>query len=136
MLGRKTLAYCEKGRISEVENYKEALADNFDGWVLHHRLGESQFSKRDLRKFGLCNGRTPGELKFMRLDDHVSLHNHGGKGGKPGRKSSLRNRPNTSFGEKYMERFGHSRKENEKQYMHEYYYFRRNGNCSWETEVC
>lgn len=65
---RKTCPELEK-----VQNYELALADNFNGWVLHHILGE-KYKKSELLKLNLYFGRPAIEFKFLRCGEHSSLH--------------------------------------------------------------
>ena len=75
--------YCSED-ISLIENYEKALADNFKGWCIHHRLETHNFdgtrrkidlSKDDLLALDLYLYRPANELIFMRNEDHMSLHN-------------------------------------------------------------
>lgn len=70
--------YCPE-RYTEIENYEQAKADNFDGWICHHRLGEHCFTRKELIEYGLYNDRTPGELKFVTESEHKSLHKKGSR---------------------------------------------------------
>lgn len=66
-------------RYKEIENYDLAEADSFKGWICHHKLGEHCFTKDELIKFGLYDDVTPGELIFMKRQDHMKLHKVGAK---------------------------------------------------------
>lgn len=70
--------------ISLIENYEKALADNFKGWVIHHRLETHNFdgtkrkrdlSREDLMALDMYLYRPADELIFMRTADHTYLHN-------------------------------------------------------------
>lgn len=65
--------YCPD-RFTEIENYEQALADNFIGWNCHHKLGECCFTKAELKQYGLYENRTPGELIFLTNTEHARLH--------------------------------------------------------------
>lgn len=61
-----------------VENYKQALADDFEGWCIHHRLeiqpDGTRVSRQELKDNGLYYGRPASELIFMRNGEHTTLH--------------------------------------------------------------
>ena len=59
--------------LEKVQNYDLASADNFNGWVLHHILGE-KYKKSELLKLNLYFGRPAIEFKFLRREEHLSLH--------------------------------------------------------------
>ena len=74
---RKTYkAFCPK-RYTEIENYSKAAADNFVGWICHHKLGEHCFTTDELKKFGMYYDVTPGELIFLTRAEHMKLHDVG-----------------------------------------------------------
>ena len=59
---------------TEIENYDLALADNFVGWVCHHRNGE-EFSKEWLIQNNMYYNRTdPHEFKFVTTAEHKRIH--------------------------------------------------------------
>ena len=69
--------YCDE--IEKVENYDLAKADNFKGWVVHHRLeisvnGEEVRTPDDLDRLGMYYHRPYFELIFMRRTDHQTMH--------------------------------------------------------------
>ena len=73
--------YCNN--FSAVENYELAKADNFEGWVCHHRLethnsdGEErlvQLEASELKALGMYYDRPPEEFIFMKRKDHAKLH--------------------------------------------------------------
>lgn len=75
----KLKRYCSDD-ISLIENYAEALADNFKGWCMHHRLeftldGELALTSEDLKRLGMYYNRPHFELIFMTTRDHRHLHN-------------------------------------------------------------
>lgn len=68
-----------------IENYELAKADNFKGWVLHHRLefdleGNEVHTPATLNKLGMYNRRPYFELIYMTRRDHQILHNKAKKG--------------------------------------------------------
>lgn len=83
---RKFELYCYD--IKNVENYDKALADNFEGWVCHHRL-ETHTSDGERRLVDLtveelvalciyCH-RPANEFIFLTTGEHAILHNIGRK---------------------------------------------------------
>lgn len=70
------LTFCPN-RYTEIENYDKALADNFKGWICHHKLGEHCFTTEELKKFGMYYDVTPGELIFLTRAEHMKLHKVG-----------------------------------------------------------
>lgn len=67
--GYKYHKYCKN--IELVENFYEAQKDDFNGWILHHKL-EQMFTASELKEMGIYYNCKPGELMFIR----VSYHNH------------------------------------------------------------
>ena len=62
---------------TEIENYELAKADNFVGWVCHHRNGV-EFSKEWLIKNNMYFNRTdPHEFKFVTRAEHNVIHSTG-----------------------------------------------------------
>ena len=62
-----------------VENYEKAVADNFKGWILHHRLElhndySLRYSREALIKIGLYYHRPANELIFVTVKEHVNMH--------------------------------------------------------------
>ena len=72
--------YCSEP-LDNIENYQQALADNFEGWSIHHRLEIKQdgtrVSAQELIDKGLYFGRPASELVFMKVCEHSSLHSTG-----------------------------------------------------------
>lgn len=77
--------YCSED-ISLIENYDKAKADDFKGWVIHHRLEthnfdgtcrKSDLSAEDLIALDIYLYRPADELIFMRTADHTRLHSRG-----------------------------------------------------------
>lgn len=63
-----------------IENFELAKADNFKGWVIHHRLeltldGEFAHDVKDLERLGMYWNRPYYELIYMKLSEHSTLHN-------------------------------------------------------------
>lgn len=65
--------YVKDRRIEAVKNYEKALADSFDGWVLHHLL-ESEHTAKDLIKMKKYYYADPSELVWLTEDEHRELH--------------------------------------------------------------
>lgn len=66
----------------KIENYELAKADNFKGWIMHHKLEigtDYRNSTSDLKLMNLYFDRPPEELVFLPLREHVSLHMKGKK---------------------------------------------------------
>lgn len=66
--------------LERVENYTLAVADNFRGWVLHHRLeltleGAQAHTAEELDRLGMYYGRPHFELIFLKRSEHITLHN-------------------------------------------------------------
>ena len=61
-----------------VENYRQAEADGFEGWCMHHRReiqpDGTRVSAKELIDQGLYYGRPASELIFLRFGEHTSLH--------------------------------------------------------------
>lgn len=66
-----------------IENYDKALADNFEGWDIHHRL-ETHTSDSELRPVAITRdelialdmyyARPASELIFLTRSEHTKLH--------------------------------------------------------------
>ena len=73
-------AFCKES-LDQVENYQQALAEDFAGWCIHHRLeiqpDGTRVSRQQLIDQDLYYGRPASELVFMRNSEHLSLHNTG-----------------------------------------------------------
>ena len=72
--------------IENVENFDKAKADDFKGWICHHRLethnsnGERRLvdiSHKELIALGMYYHRPANELIFMTKSEHSSLHHKG-----------------------------------------------------------
>lgn len=66
-----------------IENYDKALADEFKGWVLHHRLectidGEFAHSAEELKRMGMYYNRPYYELIYLTRSEHSKLHYRSG----------------------------------------------------------
>mgnify|MGYP001772171761 CR=1 FL=1 len=72
--------YCSEP-LELVENYKQAEADGFEGWCMHHRLeiqpDGTRVSAKELIDKKLYWKRPASELIFMRFGEHSTLHNAG-----------------------------------------------------------
>lgn len=71
--------YFAPGELSKIENYAQAVANNFVGWVIHHRAelnaDGSVNKKRD--ELIIANAyyyRPATELIFLTISDHSQLH--------------------------------------------------------------
>ena len=69
--------YCSEP-LDNIENYQQALADNFEGWSIHHRLeiqpDGTRVSAKELIDKNLYYGRPASELVFMTNGEHHRLH--------------------------------------------------------------
>lgn len=61
---------------TEVENHDKAFADNYEGWVLHHKLGVG-VPREELIGLNLYYDRPPQELIFVTEKEHRGIHNKG-----------------------------------------------------------
>ena len=69
--------YCSED-ISLIENYKEAVADEYQIWDTHHRRETDEgISRRELVDKGLCWKRPASELIFLKHNEHTILHHLG-----------------------------------------------------------
>ena len=73
--------YC-KDEYTKIENYDKALADNFEGWVIHHRLeltldGDFAHSRDELLRMRMYYHRPYFELILLTRTEHARLHNKG-----------------------------------------------------------
>lgn len=81
--------YCREDP-SLIENYEAAKADEFKGWVIHHRLQTHKYKDRTrtewierdesvprdwLKALGLYYNRPAAELIFLTNAEHLALHN-------------------------------------------------------------
>ena len=62
-----------------IENYEKAAADEFKGWMLHHRLectldGEYAHSAEELKRLGMYYNRPYYELIYLTNSEHSKLH--------------------------------------------------------------
>lgn len=68
------MKYCPE-HYTEIENYELAKADNFKGWICHHRNGV-EFSEEWLKNNNMYYNRSdPHEFKFLTYQEHSLLHN-------------------------------------------------------------
>lgn len=65
--------YVEGRAIDEVRNYEKALADGFDGWVLHH-LKEAECTAKELVRRKEYFYVPAKELVWLTVEDHDRLH--------------------------------------------------------------
>lgn len=59
--------YCATPEL--IENYEEAVNDQNELWVCHHRM-EEVFTKDELKRAGWYYNRKPEELIFVRMSEH------------------------------------------------------------------
>ena len=87
--------YCKDYK--NIENYQKAKKDNFTGWHCHHRLethnsdGERRLvdiTREELLALGMYYNRPSGELIFLTVEEHTSLHHKGKPGPNKGKKFS------------------------------------------------
>lgn len=75
----RLMSYCKK--YWEIENYELAEADNFKGWVCHHRYeidskGECKYTADELIALNLYYDRPPFELIFLTTKEHSKIHHN------------------------------------------------------------
>ena len=67
--------------LDKIEHYEKALAENFKGWCIHHRLeiqpDGTRMSRQELKDKDLYFNRPASELVFMRNGEHTALHMRG-----------------------------------------------------------
>ena len=68
--------YCKD--YENIENYYKAKADNFVGWVCHHRKGVD-IPTEELQVLDMYYNRPPEELIFLTRSEHHYLHKKGKK---------------------------------------------------------
>lgn len=73
------MVYYREGEKHLIENYELAKADDFKGWVIHHRLeltldGNYAHTKEDLIRMNMYYHRPYYELIYLRTTEHQSLH--------------------------------------------------------------
>ena len=69
--------YCSED-LSLIENYDLAIADEFDTWICHHKLGIINgvtIPIEELIAKNLYFNRPANELIFMTRSEHITLHN-------------------------------------------------------------
>lgn len=76
--------YCTEPE--KIENFEKALADNFVGWCVHHRMethnsdGERRLvdiTPAELKALDMYYNRPPEELIYLTTAEHNSLHKKG-----------------------------------------------------------
>ena len=68
--------YCKD--YENIENYDKAKADDFVGWVCHHRKGVD-IPTEELQALGMYYDRPADELIFLTRSEHHYLHKKGKK---------------------------------------------------------
>lgn len=74
---RHKARYVEDGRIDLINNYELALADDFKGWDIHHRMeihNDYSNTSHDLIMMNLYYNRPPSELIWIRHSEHTQIH--------------------------------------------------------------
>lgn len=80
---KQMFAYCIKEEIEYIENYDKAKLENFNGWIIHHRLethnsdGEKRIvnlTVNELKELGMYFNRPAKELIFLTRSEHSKLH--------------------------------------------------------------
>ena len=71
--------YFAPGELSKIENYAQAVANNFVGWVIHHRAelnadGSVNKKREELIISNTYYYRPATELIFLTISDHSQLH--------------------------------------------------------------
>lgn len=139
----KKARYVENGRIDLIENYELALADNFKGWQIHHRLeirDDYINSIKHLKLMNLYYNRPPEELIWLRHSEHVRIHFKDKKlseetkrkmsTSRKGKCKHNKGKPRSEFGRKFFDKFGYVNLDN--LYYKEKCYYYRHGKCRWE----
>lgn len=95
--------------IQNIENYNEAVADETQVWVCHHRLelhpdGSLRFTSKDLKELGFYEHRPARELIFLPYGVHSSMHNKADKESHslPGKKNGMYGRHHTEESRRKM----------------------------------
>ena len=94
--------YCTEYK--NIENYNTAKADNFVGWVCHHRRGEF-IPTEELIATGQYYNRPSYELIFLTISEHQSLHKKGEKNPNYGKQLSEETRKRMSEAWDYDKHF-------------------------------
>ena len=78
LASRSHIKFCPE-HYMEIENYELAKADNFKGWICHHRNGE--YFPRDwlIKNNMYFNRKDPHEFKFVTISEHAKINHHDGK---------------------------------------------------------
>ena len=66
--------YCKD--YENIENYHKAKADDFVGWICHHRKGVD-IPTEELKALGMYYHRPPEELIFLTRSEHSIIHSTG-----------------------------------------------------------
>ena len=88
MVSRNIKLFVKKGELESVENYEDALRDEKNIWVTHHRL-ETHFADgtkrpynailtpKELKKLGMYYNRPSSELILLTRGEHNKIHREG-----------------------------------------------------------
>ena len=74
--GKSSLFLQESESVSDIENYELAAKDDFQDWVIHHRLETRGFgyTSEELISLGLYFKRPASELIYLKTTVHSQLH--------------------------------------------------------------
>lgn len=76
MISKEVKWFCRN--FTEIENYNEAVNDNTQTWVCHHKKEIDECKTvEQLKQEGLYYNRPPNELIFLTVNIHMSLHKKG-----------------------------------------------------------
>lgn len=104
--------YCKN--YQDIENYQKALADNFKGWEVHHRLethtsdGERRLvdiSMEELKALGMYYNRPAAELIFLTRAEHNAFNKgkHQSEETKRKKSEARKGKPGTFKGKHHSE---------------------------------
>lgn len=65
--GNQYKKYCKTPEL--IEGFYEAQKDNFENWILHHKL-EQMFTADELKAMNIYYDCKPGELMFIKASEH------------------------------------------------------------------
>ena len=74
--GIKSYFLEESTEISDIENYDLAAKDDFQDWIIHHKLETRGFGylSEELKALGLYYNRPSSELIYLKQKDHAQIH--------------------------------------------------------------
>lgn len=77
--------YIKTNEIEKIENYTLAKNDNFNGWVIHHKLEthnsdgvmrDIEITPEELKALNMYFNRPAKELIFLKRNKHRAIHNY------------------------------------------------------------